>query len=183
MLTGRNAPITGVESIEGPMITTVPVPVQVNRSASNFDYLQNIHSQTIARIEHEHFGLQHIRRLTPDARKACELKTGLVLQPNAELEDVEVSEGAPANDFMPAGDAEAAQEALEFKSYALMLVCSLGPAGVFVMASFDTNTISGPQMKSVLEQFKRALQQICQADKKVGDLRFLGSRIEMNCGS
>ncbi|KFH48348.1 Nonribosomal peptide synthetase-like protein [Hapsidospora chrysogenum ATCC 11550] len=158
-LTGRNAPIVGAEEIEGPMITTVPLRVQIDREATVSDFLQQIQEQTVAQIPHEHFGLQHIRRLSPDALEACELRTGLVLHPSAAEEPA--GKDLPANRLVPAGDAEAAQEALKFNTYALMLVCSIDPRGFLVMASFDSKTVEMAVMERVLEQLKTVSQQLC----------------------
>ena len=158
-LTGRNAPIVGAEEIEGPMITTVPVRVQIDREAAVTDYLQQIQEQNVAQIPHEHFGLQHIRRLSPDALEACELRTGLVLHPSTAEEPLSVD--LPANRLVPAGDAEAAQEALKFNTYALMLVCSIDPKGFLIMASFDSKTVEKPVMEQVLEQLKQTAQKLC----------------------
>ncbi|KAJ6440810.1 pyruvate dehydrogenase kinase [Purpureocillium lavendulum] len=169
-LTGRNAPIIGAEEIEGPMITTVPVRIQVDRQMPVAEYLQSIQEQTVAQIPHEHFGLQHIRRLSPDALEACELRTGLVLHPSTEGEPLQDGD-LPANRLVPAGDAEAAQEALKFNTYALMLVCSIDPKGFLVMASFDSNTVTSPLMEKVLAQFKSAVQALCDETKgRLGDV-------------
>ena len=158
-LTGRNAPIIGAEEIEGPMITTVPIRVHVDRDTTVSEYLQEIQEGTISQIPHEHFGLQHIRRLSPDALEACELRTGLVLHPSAAEEPL--AEDLPANRLVPAGDAEAAQEALKFNTYALMLVCSIYPKGFLIMASFDSNTIEKPTMEVALDQMKHVAQELC----------------------
>lgn len=170
-LTGRNAPIVGAEEIEGPMITTVPVRVLADREAPVAEYLQAIQEQTVAQIPHEHFGLQHIRRLSPDALEACELRTGLVLHPSAE-EGISPDDAAlPANRLVPAGDAEAAQEALKFNTYALMLVCSIDPRGFLVMASFDSRTVASPTMQRVLEQFRGVAQALCaRTTGRLGDI-------------
>ncbi|KAG9237427.1 peptide synthetase [Amylocarpus encephaloides] len=177
-LTGRNAPITGIEQIEGPLITTVPMRIHVNRERKISDYLQDVHDQTVARIPHEHMGLQHIRRLSPDAREACELRTGLVLHPTTEPEDeIKYSEEEPANGFVPANDAEAAKEALKFNSYALMLVCSLDPKGFLIMASFDSNTVNVPQMERILGEFGRTVQNLCEDPTgKIGGLQLLNEK-------
>ncbi|KAI0403809.1 peptide synthetase [Xylaria palmicola] len=160
-LTGRNAPIPGVEEIEGPMIATVPVRVMVDPDMTIAEYLQEIHEQSVAGIPHEHFGLQHIRRLSPDAREACELRTGIVMHPSADAEDTE-RERKPADGFVPAGDNEAAQEALKFNTYALMLVCSLDPKGFLIMASFDSKTVTTPLMEKILVQLGRITQQFIE---------------------
>ncbi|KAI0460296.1 peptide synthetase [Xylaria acuta] len=161
-LTGRNAPIPGVEEIEGPMIATVPVRIAVDPDATIAEYLQEIHDQSVAGIPHEHFGLQHIRRLSPDAREACELRTGIVMHPSTAGEDVGVSDKKAADGFVPAGVTEAAQEALKFNTYALMLVCSLDPQGFLIMASFDSKTVTSPRMEKILAQLGRLTQQFVE---------------------
>ncbi|KAI2468494.1 non-ribosomal peptide synthase [Annulohypoxylon bovei var. microspora] len=161
-LTGRNAPIPGVEEIEGPMIATIPVRVSVNPDITVKEYLQDIHDQSVAGIPHEHFGLQHIRRLSPDAREACELRTGLVLHPSADADAEASKDKQPADSFVPAGDAEAAEEALKFNTYALMLVCSLDPQGFLIMASFDSKTVTSPQMERMLRQLGQITQQFIE---------------------
>ncbi|KAJ5382955.1 hypothetical protein N7517_000866 [Penicillium concentricum] len=158
-MTGRTAPVVAVEEIEGPMITTVPVRVCIDRKARASSYLQQIHDQTVDRIPHEHMGLQHIRRLNADAREACELRTGIVIHPTVE-EGVSSLEEAPATAFVPTSEAEAAREALKFNSYALMLVFTVDTKGFLVMASFDSKTIDVPQMEQALKLFDRLVQQI-----------------------
>ncbi|CAG8981036.1 hypothetical protein HYALB_00008189 [Hymenoscyphus albidus] len=172
-LTGRNAPIAGIEEIEGPLITTVPLRVRVNHDTRISDFLQNIHDQAILRIPHEHFGLQNIRRLSPEAREACELRTGLILHPNVE-EVPANTEDNPGNGFVPADDEQAAREALKFNSYALMLVCSLGPKGFLTMASFDSKCVDVPQMEKVLAVFARTVQQLYENPTgQIGELQFV----------
>ncbi|KAF7550764.1 hypothetical protein G7046_g7920 [Stylonectria norvegica] len=172
-LTGRNAPIVGAEEIEGPMITTVPVRVQVDHEAHVSEYLLDVQEQTIAQIPHEHFGLQHIRRLSPDALEACELRTGLVLHPST-AGDEEPSEDLPANRLVPAGDEEAAQEALKFNTYALMLVCSIDPKGFLVMASFDSKTVAEPMMERILNQLKQTARLLSEkSETPLGKLAYL----------
>ncbi|KAF1812365.1 peptide synthetase [Eremomyces bilateralis CBS 781.70] len=166
-LTGRNAAIPGVEEIEGPMITTVPVRVTVDRGASKLDYLQAIHQQTVLRIPHEHMGLQHIRRLSLDAFDACELRTGMVLHPSTEEAITQSLESEPANGFVPAGDEDAAREALKFNSYALMLVCSLDSNGFLTMASFDSCTVGKPLMEKILKEFGQVVQDLCADDRSL----------------
>ncbi|KAI1738626.1 peptide synthetase [Xylaria scruposa] len=161
-LTGRNAPIPGVEEIEGPMIATVPVRVTVDPDATIAEYLQEIHDQSVSGMPHEHFGLQHIRRLSPDAREACELRTGIVMHPSTAGEDAGQGEKKVADGFVPAGDTEAAQEALKFNTYALMLVCSLDPQGFLIMASFDSKTVTSPQMEKILAQLGQITQQFIE---------------------
>ncbi|KAJ4410241.1 hypothetical protein N0V85_003999 [Neurospora sp. IMI 360204] len=173
-LTGRNAPIVGADEIEGPMITTVPVRVCVDREQTVAEYLQGVAEQMITQIPYEHAGLQHIRRLSDDALQACELRTGIVLHPAAG--EVGVTEQTPATGLVPAGDTEAAQEALKFNTYALMLVCSLEADGFLVMASFDSKTVEMDVVKKALDQLQVVVRQLCEegsGERKVGQLECL----------
>ncbi|PHH81937.1 hypothetical protein CDD82_7476 [Ophiocordyceps australis] len=153
-LTGRNAPIAGADEIEGPLITTVPVHVFVDADASLDDFVRALERQTIAQMPHEHMGLQYIRRLSPDAREACELGTGLVLQPRTGSDAPAASDALPASRLVPWSDTEAAREALKFNTYAVMLVCSMDAHGFLVMASFDSKTVHADLMQRVLHQLK-----------------------------
>jgi amino acid adenylation domain-containing protein len=179
-LTGRSAPVHGIEQIEGPMITTIPVRVRLSLDRPISEFLQAVHAQTVQQIPHEHLGLQNIRRLSKDARVACELRTGLVLHPK-EDEDWGSStyEEAPANKFLPADDAEAAREALKFNTYALMLVCTLDENGFLTMASFDSKCISSPAMERVLVVFDRIVTAFLgNPESKLVDLAVLDPQEE-----
>jgi amino acid adenylation domain-containing protein len=160
-MTGRTAPVAAVEEIEGPMITTVPVRVHIDGKTRASNYLQQIHNQTVHRIPHEHMGLQHIRRVTADARQACELRTGIVIHPTIE-ENIVCAEDQPATAFVPTSEAEAAREALKFNSYSLMLVFTVDAKGFLIMASFDSKTVEVPHMEQVLLQFDRVVQKILE---------------------
>lgn len=158
-LTGRNAPVPGADLIEGPMITTVPIRVAVDRRARVADFLTQIQDQTVRQIPYEHTGLQHIRRVSPDAMEACELRTGLVLHP-AGAEDA-FDPAYPASRLVPANDGEAAKEALKFNTYALMLVCALAADGYHVMASFDSRAVDVSTMERVLQRLKDVTALLC----------------------
>ncbi|EUC49199.1 hypothetical protein COCMIDRAFT_2056 [Bipolaris oryzae ATCC 44560] len=173
-LTGRSAPVPGIEQIEGPMITTVPIRVRLSLDRPITEYLQMIHAVTVKQIPHEHLGLQNIRRLSKDARVACDLRTGLVLHPKEDEDWGKVSLETPANTFLPASDEEGAREALKFNTYALMLVCTLEENGFLVMASFDSNCISKEAMERVLVVLDRIVHAFLgNPESKLGDVAVL----------
>ncbi|KAE8868632.1 hypothetical protein PTNB29_02543 [Pyrenophora teres f. teres] len=80
-VTGRNAPIAGVEAMVGPMIATVPVRLRVQRDQTVFAFLQGLQQQATDMIAHEQTGLQRIAKMSPGARHACGFQTLLVVQP------------------------------------------------------------------------------------------------------
>ncbi|KAL5421473.1 Non-ribosomal peptide synthetase [Paraphaeosphaeria minitans] len=167
-LTGRSAPVAGIERIEGPMITTVPIRTKVNPTTQISEYLDAVHTQTAQQMPHVHFGLQNIRRLSRDAREACELRTGLVLHPKEDNvpEAMASIQDTPANGFLPSDDAEAAREALKFNTYALMLVCTLDENGFLIMASFDSKCITSPVMERVLRVLDRVITAFLKKPEK-----------------
>ena len=173
-LTGRSASVSGIEQIEGPMITTIPVRVQLDLTRPISEFLQTVHAQTVQQIPHEHLGLQNIRRLSRSARAACELRTGVVLHPKETEEEVGDLQKKPADGFLPSDDAEAAREALKFNTYALMLVCTLDENGFLIMASFDSKCISPPAMEKVLKVLDRIVTAFLgNPESKLGDLAVL----------
>ncbi|KAF2853246.1 nonribosomal peptide synthetase-like protein [Plenodomus tracheiphilus IPT5] len=181
-LTGRSAPVHGIEQIEGPMITTVPIRVRLNLDRPISEFLQTVHAQTVKQIPHEHLGLQNIRRLSKDARAACDLRTGLVLHPKEDEDWGQVDlELTPSNSFLPADDAEAAREALKFNTYALMLVCTLDENGFLIMASFDSKCISKAAMERVLVVLNRIVTAFLgNPESKLGDVAVLDPEEEQD---
>ncbi|KAF2689882.1 nonribosomal peptide synthetase 6 [Lentithecium fluviatile CBS 122367] len=174
-LTGRSASVSGIEQIEGPMITTIPVRIQLDFGRPISEFLQVVHAQTVQQIPHEHLGLQNIRRLNRSAKEACELRTGLVLHPKEDnANSGKGGQEKPADGFLPSDDSEAAREALKFNTYALMLVCTLDENGFLIMASFDSNCISSPAMERVLKVLDRiVIAFLGNPESKLGDLAVL----------
>ncbi|KAG6091952.1 NRPS protein [Claviceps sp. LM220 group G6] len=169
--TGRSLPIPGIDQIEGPILATVPVRVRIDRTATVHGFLQSLQDEGATRAEHDHYGIQNIRRLSADAQVACEVSMGLVIQPApADVDDRQ-------QDYVPlfaAGDA--ALEALHFNTYPLMLACCLQPGGggFRVLSSFDSRLVSEAQMHRVLTQLESAVTQLCQyPDRYVKDISCL----------
>ncbi|KAF4996410.1 hypothetical protein FDECE_12446 [Fusarium decemcellulare] len=151
---GRTIPLPGAELIEGPILATVPVRVRLDRTASVQEFLRSIQEQGVVRAAHEHLGIQHIRRLSDDAQIACEVTMGLVVQPQDPPAETE-------NDELPSfRGGDAALEALHFNSYPLMLAVSLQQNGFRLLASFDSQLLSRPQVERVLAQFECAVAQL-----------------------
>lgn len=80
-LSGRQAPVNGIESIAGPTIATVPVRIVVPSNATVSQFLRAVQDQTLDMIPHEQFGLQNIGKINSDAREACNFSSLMVIQP------------------------------------------------------------------------------------------------------
>ncbi|KAK4694271.1 hypothetical protein P7C71_g3281, partial [Lecanoromycetidae sp. Uapishka_2] len=80
-LSGRKASIKNIEDINGPTIATVPMRVQVDPGLSTGEYLRRFQKKTVTMIPHEQAGLQHIMKLSPEAKSACEFQNILIIHP------------------------------------------------------------------------------------------------------
>ncbi|RAL62410.1 hypothetical protein DID88_004976 [Monilinia fructigena] len=149
-LAGRDISLKGVESIVGPLIATVPVRINVNRSSSIESYLQSVQQSMLARIPYQHMGMQNIRKVSQDAQHACETGTGLVI--NSEPEYVGSDLG------FKSGDVEL--ESLHFNPYPLMLACGIRKNGFRICANFDSSLIEITQMERMLAQLQMACSQL-----------------------
>lgn len=149
-LTGRDIPLSGVESIVGPLIATLPVRIQIDRAGTAKSYMQAVQQTMLARTSYQHMGMQNIRKVSQDAQHACEAGTGLVIQPEPE----------PVCGELGFDQGDVVREALNFNPYPLMLACGIQKGGFRVCASFDSSLIDVAQMKRVLVQLEVACAQL-----------------------
>ncbi|KAG0157832.1 hypothetical protein PDIDSM_5342 [Penicillium digitatum] len=165
---GRQVGLPGVERMIGPTIATVPVRVRIDREQRLHAFLTQIQHQSIDMIAFEQFGLQQIRKSSPDAERACDFQTLLIVQPTEETaqwqSDIiarDIGEGA--------GNSTGNQEV---GTYALTLECHLGPEKLLIKANFDSNVIDELQVKRFTKQFEHVLRQICcsGSDLAVSDI-------------
>ncbi|KAK2599049.1 hypothetical protein QQS21_005516 [Conoideocrella luteorostrata] len=152
---GRAVPIEGALEIEGPMLSSIPVRIRIDRTTSVHDFLQSIQEQSALRAQHEHLGFQNIRRLSEDAQIACEVAMGLIIQPNA----TETAASADSQ-LPPFRSGDIVRESLRFSTYPLMLACGLERNGFRVETSFDSRLLTKPQVQRVLAQLEHVVIQL-----------------------
>ena len=157
-ISGRNAPVPGIEEMAGPTIATVPIRVQVTGDTTVPAYLDGLQHQATKMIPHEQSGLQNIAKLGEDARTACNFQTLLVVQP---LEDPLHNEPQP--DQHKFGIWRTNPEQLGFTTYALTIQCFLTAEGVRFRASFDTRVINPWSMGRLLTQLSFLTVQLSTA--------------------
>jgi non-ribosomal peptide synthetase component F len=69
---GRTASLFGITEVTGPTIATIPYRVKLSQEKTVHDSLSDLQRQSTRMIPFLQHGLQHIRKLGPDAAKACE---------------------------------------------------------------------------------------------------------------
>ena len=169
-LSGRQAALAGVESMIGPTLAAVPVRVVMDRERSVEELQLQLQAQLVEMTPFEQTGLQQIRRLSPEAQRACEFQTLIIVQPSGA--DVDRWGGI----FVEKNGAE--NEAgndvrLRFYSYAITLECKLREEGLELRVGFDSLVIDGHQVGKLISQFEYFLRLMCDpgsAGKKLRDL-------------
>ncbi|GKT56654.1 nonribosomal peptide synthetase [Colletotrichum tofieldiae] len=79
-VSGRNAPIDDIESIEGPTIATIPIRVRLDRRLAVLSFLRQIQDQATSMIPFEQAGIRQIKTLNEDTKRGCEFQNLLVVQ-------------------------------------------------------------------------------------------------------
>ncbi|KAM4063969.1 AMP-binding enzyme [Hirsutella rhossiliensis] len=164
VVSGRSAPVAGIDNLVGPTIATVPVRVRVPREQPARDYLETVQRQAAEMIPYEQTGLQHIARISESGRAACRFQTLLVVQPP--------SGGLPA-DVLGTWRRPSVQRG--FSTYAVTLECLVGSQGVTLRASFDTRVVDRWSVDKLLQRLGAVLERLSQArpDQSVGDMGML----------
>ncbi|KAI0130480.1 hypothetical protein BJ170DRAFT_316129 [Xylariales sp. AK1849] len=159
-LNGRTANIRGIESVDGPTITTVPFRTALTPTQRVSDFLQSIQSQYISILPFEQFGLQNIRDCSSDAEAACDFRCLLVVQSAQQLEE-------PGH-IMTSGEYTFAS-----LNQALVLECNLHPDKIVLRAIFDGHVLPNIQIQRMLTQLEHILHRIVSSDTstKISDLQ------------
>lgn len=149
-ITGRDAPIKGIEDIVGPTIATVPVRLRVDQSQRVKDFLAEVQTRATDCMPFEHRGLQYIKRLNDDTQKACQFRTLLAISPLGKKNSEENETGIESIPVDIRG----------FHTYGLVFYCDFGKAVVEVKAEYDKKALSEEYALGVAFQFEHVLKQL-----------------------
>jgi amino acid adenylation domain-containing protein len=81
MITGRQAPLAGIDRIIAPLINAVPIRVKFDPKQSVDNLLSDVQKQSIAMIPYEQTELLDIRRINADCERGSRFNTLLIVQP------------------------------------------------------------------------------------------------------
>ncbi|PHH89905.1 hypothetical protein CDD83_4995 [Cordyceps sp. RAO-2017] len=150
VLSGRNAPVAGIDEMAAPTIATIPVRVQLGAGQTVSEYLETVQRQAIDMMPFEQAGLQRIAKISPASQKACAFQTLLVIQPQEE--DKGLGQG-------PLGTWLNTQQKWT-NTYALTLELQLCPSEVVASALFDSQAIEPWAVQGLLQRLDFVLQQL-----------------------
>ncbi|KAL4862973.1 hypothetical protein BDV12DRAFT_34759 [Aspergillus spectabilis] len=147
---GRNVDLSGVSEMAAPMITTVPVRVQIDRNETVTEFLSRVQKQAVDMMPFEHAGLQNIAKINRECRLACGFQNLLVVQP----EEDESTIGSLGIKKIQSPD-------VGIYTYALVIQCLLRGDKVGVQVDFDDRVLSSWQVERIC----------CQLEHLVAGLR------------
>ena len=159
-VSGRHAPVPGLESMCGPLVATVPVRVRLDAEQTVADFLRDVQAHASAMTPHEQFGLQHIIKLSEDARAACDFASVLIIQP------AEILAGISSADSIMAPAATTGLAATyEYFGYPLVVQALLHEKDVEFSATYDSGVLAEAQITALSHHFDRVVQQLLSSSE------------------
>ena len=81
---GRTAPVTGIDTVMGPTIVSIPRRLRPTRALQTLSFIRQVEKMTSEALPWEHYGLRSIRKISESARQACDFHTMIIAQHQAE---------------------------------------------------------------------------------------------------
>ncbi|CAG8905552.1 unnamed protein product [Penicillium egyptiacum] len=161
MVTGRQAPLQGLDRIVAPLINAVPVRVKLDFQESVDSLLANIQRQSIDMIAYEQTEVLTIRRIDTNTDRGSRFNTLLVVQPASQGQSTDHPNGPYE---YPRELVSATQDLDDSNPNAIMIVCQLtNTNGLQLEFSFDSRVVDAAQMERIASQFEHVLRQVCMA--------------------
>lgn len=149
-VSGRNAPVAGIDSMAAPTFATIPLRVKVNPRQRVSEYLRMVQQQAVDMIPFEQAGLHRIAKMSRDSQRACQFQSQLVIQPHVEDSSADV-------DIL--GTWQSTKQQL-FNTYALMLEIRPAADKITAIASFDSRVVQPWLVRRMLSRLEFVMQQL-----------------------
>ncbi|KAK8064710.1 Amino acid adenylation [Apiospora phragmitis] len=161
-VSGRQAAVHEVDEMIGPTLATVPVRVAFDWEQPVERLLHQVQKQMVDMTAFEQTGLQKIRQVGVEARRACEFQTLMLIhlpqETNQEKTQLFASKAQ-------ADSTEEEVEFAEFDTHAITIECDLKTSGVEIRFEFDESIISYSKIRRLVGQMEHVLKQLCDTEK------------------
>lgn len=147
-LSGRNIDVPDITELAGPVLTTVPTYVNVNTRSTVKDYLLEIQKMSTDMIPHQHFGLQHIKKLGHEQADACQFRNLIVIQNSEPANNNELWEVQDNGDIG------------SFFTYPLVVECKTLESSVEVDFHYDEKVVTRWELERISLQLSHVLRQL-----------------------
>uniref|UniRef100_A0A8H7N5A7 Carrier domain-containing protein n=1 Tax=Bionectria ochroleuca TaxID=29856 RepID=A0A8H7N5A7_BIOOC len=175
MVTGRQAPLPGIDRMIAPLANAVPVRIKFDSEQSVSSLLHDIQQQSIDMIAFEQTELLDIRRIDANTERGTRFNTLLVVQPPFPHRYGQLGDSPFLHHFETISGND---DLDDFNPNAVMVMCQLSNAGGLQLEiSFDSGIIGTSQMELIASQFEHVLRQICVANTEtVQDISMASAR-------
>ncbi|GKU05482.1 unnamed protein product, partial [Fusarium langsethiae] len=167
-MTGRDAPVEGIEEMIGATLTTVPSRIVLDRSQTVSDLLSSVQAQSAVVRMHQFTGIHRIKRINNDTAFACGAQNLLAIN---------YGPREPTDSFWCDQTNEMA--GTNFYSYPLMLSCHIADGELETVVHFDSDIICETQMHRIMDQFALMLTSVTSKDlmdEKLNDVGLISAR-------
>ena len=182
VLSGRQAPVDGIERVMGPTIATVPLRVVLDPETAVSQLLYQVQEQAVEMIPYEQTGLQHIKKASEDSANSCRFQTLLVVQ--AEEQWTSSGRDQILQERGMAWSAQGRDGYGVFNSYALVVECTTTSSELRVRASYDSSVVGSQQANKMLAQLEHIIRKLVEpavAAERIGEVDWVspGDRREI----
>ncbi|KAK7991221.1 Nonribosomal peptide synthetase 13 [Apiospora saccharicola] len=208
-VSGRTAPIHGIEHIAGPTIATVPVRVRFDWDQTVQSLQRQIQQQAVELNQYEQYGLQRIQRIDEEA---SQFQILLVVQPARRGSSSQSHDGLfahaksivgtahkalsengsdvdsdysmlsqPPTVQLVAKDGDADSMGM-YNDYAMMIICHLEDAGFTLQINFDSGAIKEEVVGRMAAQFEHLARQFCTEELAESKLNTVTSLTKHDLG-
>ncbi|KAF3492390.1 Nonribosomal Peptide Synthase (NRPS) [Arthroderma uncinatum] len=169
VVSGRQAPVPGIEDVAGPTIATVPLRILVQGSVD--ELLHQVQNQAMEMIQFQQYGLQRIRQISQEAKYACDFQTLLLVHPSVKESTVE---SLVLKDGLNEEETGSGTE----NTFAMMLTCQTSESKLDMQLSYDSAVIQEAAAARLLRQLEHILDQIATVDgsTNIGDMSRVSER-------
>lgn len=154
-VSGRQAPISGLANVAGPVLARVPVRVQFNADQSASDLLQDIQTQASEMIAHEQYGMQKIVRLRNEIADACKFSSLIIVQPMQLLGSNGSFDESQALFVSESQEGEAAERSMEgYYNYPLVLHGLMSKKGLDLHFIYQLDVLSQDELSTICDELE-----------------------------
>ena len=160
---GRNIPMDGINQLIAPTLTTVPMRITTDGEEKAESFLRRVQDLSDDLTEHEHVGLQSIRKVAPEA---CDFQNLLVIQPLSKPKD-----------YSSLWISEVHGDTSKFLTYPLVVQCNLGEDNdsAQTILTFDESHVHPSQARRILALFQTLVLKLHERNSAfIGEIEVLG---------
>lgn len=152
LLSGRTAPVDGIETMMGPTVSYVPIriPIHAHASDSTLDFVTRIHGDAVDAMPHETVGIQAIAHMDDEMSRLIASINNLVIINNGRPQEPQ-----PPLPLTPSGGI------MDFTGFlALFIYCTIEESSIEVLMHFDDVVLNQPQVDEIAERFAYFIQSL-----------------------